>query len=93
MILQGMDYQKYLALLDEVTAIQYLIIKSGGMATKSKVEDILMARFSLDRGDAHSLTNDAESRQDFMIVNGRVVWQAKHRQIPQIEDYPEIQND
>lgn len=89
MTLQGMSNQTYLKILDETIEIQYLIIAAGGIATKTAVENILMRRHSLNRSDAHSFTNYAESRQDFMVRSGKVQWLAKRPQ-PTIEDWPEM---
>ena len=91
MQLQGMSDRTYFRLLDEVTDIRYLIVTKGGMATKSLVEDVLMARHGLDRGDAHSLLNANESANtiDFMIDRRGVHWQAKRKE-PDIDDWPEI---
>lgn len=89
MTLQGMDDQTYFKILAETSEIQYLIVAAGGIATKTAVENILMKRYDLDRGDAHTFTNQAESLQDFMVYSGKVRWLAK-RPVPKIEDYPEF---
>ena len=86
----GMTDELYFEILDEVPEIQYLIVAAGGMATKTAVEEILMIRHNLDRSDAHTFVNLAESRRDFMIRSGKVVWQAKRPQ-PTIEKYPEFE--
>jgi len=89
MTLTGMSDQTFSRLMDEVCEIQFLIVQAGGIATKTAVENIMMRRHQLDRGDAHSLTNYAESRQDFMVNNGRVEWLAA-RPKPTITNYPEF---
>lgn len=91
MTLQGLSDETYLMILNETCAIQYLIIKSGGMATKSLVENILMERYGFERGDAHTLTNAAESRSDFKIGYNGVQWTAK-RPEPTLDDYIEVKN-
>ena len=82
---------QYQAILAEVTEIQYLIIASGGMATKTKVEGVLMARHDLSRSDAHSFLNTAESqnKRAFHISKSGTTWTAQ-RPEPQLEDYPEL---
>lgn len=92
MQLQGMDDQTYYRLLDEVNDIRYLIVKSGKMATKTKVENVLMARYDFNRSDAHSLVNSTEAAnvRDFMVSRHGVRWQAK-RPEPRAEDWPELE--
>jgi len=53
---------EFTALIREALQVQYLIVKAGGMATKSRVEDALMTRHSIDRSLAHDVTNTVESR-------------------------------
>lgn len=91
MQLQGMDDQTYFRLLDEINDIRYLIVKAGGMATKSRVEEVLMARYKFDRSDAHSLVNCAEAAnaRDFMIGRNGATWQAK-RPEPKLENWKEL---
>lgn len=86
-----MGDQMYFRLLDEVNDIRYLIIKAGGMATKTRVEGVLMVRYRCDRSDAHSLVNYAESanKRDFMVSSKGATWQAK-RPEPRAEDWPEL---
>lgn len=91
MISQEASDHIFETLLQEVTEIQYLIVKSGKMATKTAVENILIKRHGLDRADAHTLTNTTESRNkmDFSISNGKIVWTA-NRSEPTQDKYPEL---
>lgn len=86
-----MNDDQFQAMVQAAQDIQYLIIKAGGMATKSKVEVALMARFNIDRGEAHSIMNYIEYKNE-RIWRGRpggIVWVAK-RPEPRIEDYQEL---
>lgn len=91
MTLQGMSDQTFETILNEVSEIQFLIVKAGKMATKSKVEDILMKRHGLDRGDAHTFTNCTENLniRDFRFRDIGIVWTAK-RPEPTLDKFPEI---
>ena len=89
MQLQGMSDEQFAAITDAAVDIQYLIIKSGAMATKTAVENVLIDRFNLDRSDAHTVVNFVESRRDFSVGGGRVTWQAQ-RPEPKSWDYPEL---
>lgn len=90
MDLQTMTDQQFEVVADAAVDIQYLIVKSGGMATKTKVEDVLMGRYQLSRGDAHTIVNFVESRQDFTVGSGRIRWQA-NRPEPQPQQYPQME--
>ncbi len=75
-----------------VESIRYLIIKSGGMATKSLVEDVLIDRFGcLDRSNAHSLTNMAEATNKRFFTIGPTRWTSKQWPEPQVEDWPYLE--
>ncbi len=87
--LQGMSDQKYIEISDEVPEIQFLIVISGGMATKTRVEEVLMARHGLNRSDAHTFVNLAEGKIDFAIRSGRAVWLAD-RPPPTTDKYSEV---
>lgn len=77
MTLIGMTDQKYQEILAEVPEIQYLIVKAGGIATKTVVEQILMLRHNLDRGDAHTFLNinEGHNNRDFTIGQNGAQWQ------------------
>lgn len=47
--------------VDEALDIRRTIIAAGGMATKTAVEDVLMERHGMERGDAHSIMNHIEA--------------------------------
>lgn len=82
---------QYEAILSEVSEIQFLIIKAGGMATKTKVENVLMTRYGFDRCDARTFTNSAESRNVRaweMLARG-LAWRGVGPE-PTIEKYPEL---
>lgn len=38
------------------------IVASGGMATKTAVENIIMPKFNIDRSEAHDIMNEIESQ-------------------------------
>lgn len=76
-----------------VESICYLIVKSGGMATKSLVEDVLMDRFGcLDREDAHTMTNMAEAVNKRFFTIGPTRWTSKQWPEPQVGDWPYLEN-
>jgi hypothetical protein len=51
------------AILTRAIAVKKSIVASGGMATKSSVENVLMSEYAgLDRYNAHSVMNHIESR-------------------------------
>lgn len=74
-----MTDEQFNLILSEVPEIQHLIVKSGRMATKTIVENILMTRHNIDRNQAHGITNTAECRN----LNWR-------RANPDPNKYPEI---
>jgi len=49
-------------LITEARIIRGDIMLAGQMATKSRVEDVLMLRYSFDRGVAHMILNTIEQR-------------------------------
>ena len=73
----------------EAIRIRYLIVRAGGMATKSGVEDVLIAKGIVqDRHAGHEIMNDIEFyRLD--VWPGRP-WPSHYGQEPDIADYPEI---
>lgn len=76
-----------------VESIRYLIVKSGGMATKSLVEDVLMDRFGcLDRSDAHTMTNIAEVANERLFTIGPTRWTSDQWAEPQVGDWPYLEN-
>ena len=92
MQIQGMSAQVYNRLMDEIDDIRYLLVIDGQMATKTKVEDVLMARYGFERGDAHTMMNycEQENRRAFMIGgNSGTLWRAKRAE-PIFADWPEI---
>ena len=54
------DYAHWLHMVDVALDIQKRIVDSGGMASKSVVEDELMPMFGIDRYVAHGITNHIE---------------------------------
>ena len=65
------DYDKWLDMVREAIGIRNAIVASGGMATKTSVENVLMERHGIDRYDAHNIMNHIEFR------NYRTVEQVK----------------
>jgi hypothetical protein len=91
MELQGMSDEQYKKILDQITDIRWLIIRAGGIATKTVVENILMLRYGCSRGDAHTLLNCSENLNAQHIMMGRdgAQWLSK-RAMPKLEDWPEL---
>ena len=76
-------------LVAEAIDIRYAIVNAGGMATKSAVEDVLIARHSIDRYDAHVVTNHIEFNDlDRFPLRRRF----EDGEAPTINDFPEIRN-
>ena len=90
MELQGMSDTQYAVILAEVPEIQFLIIQRGRMATKSLVENVLMARYDMDRGDAHTFTNMNESQNDHSFRFSPLTWVSKLPE-PGVGKYPELE--
>lgn len=87
-----MSIDEWKDLLSQVDDIRYLIVKSGGMATKTNVENILMARYKITRSDAHSLTNSAENNNVRAFSTCPLRWNTytTQRPEPNFSDWPEI---
>ncbi len=72
---------------EEARDIRYVIHLAGGMATKTAVEDVLLARHAtLNRADAHAIMNWIEFNDIDRFVHKRHFEGAP----PTIADYPEI---
>lgn len=54
---RGVSDEEYQLMIITARQIQGRIVKDGGMATKSKVEDELMPAFNITRSLAHDITN------------------------------------
>ena len=58
-----MELETIELLINEALTIRRKVVASGGMSTKSSVEDYLMAEHpELDRYDAHHVMNTIETR-------------------------------
>ncbi len=81
-------YGEWLRMIEEAEDWKYLIVKAGGMARKSDLDDWLMARHGLTRGEAHDIANHVEyiNRQLWRTSYGSVAW-ALSRPEPTREDY------
>lgn len=90
-LLANISDETYSRLMDEVNDIRYLLVKSGKMATKTGVEDVLITRYLCTRDSAHELLNLNESAniRGFMIDSKGVHWRA-NRPEPKAEDWPEL---
>jgi len=55
-----MTKKEFDALLREYQQVAGKIIADGGMANKSRVEDVLITRFGIDRAVAHDVANTVE---------------------------------
>jgi len=92
MRLQGMSDATFESLIQETENIQFLmVVKLNRMATKTAIENVLMAKFGLDRADAHTFTNTTESRnvRTWTKWGGKLVWALKRAE-PILADYPEL---
>ena len=82
-------------LCEIATDVRFLIVKGGGMATKSAIEDYLMARFGITRDVPHEVTNSLESRNvhPMSISDGQIYWDsgAAQRPEPKASDYPDLE--
>lgn len=89
---QAITHMLWSFFIEEAQSIRYLIIKSGGMATKSRVEDVLMARHQgMNRGEAHGLMNWIEfMNEDWFRIGNPSIWTRSDMVEPKLEDYPEI---
>lgn len=56
------NYDAWLDMVREAITIRNGIVESGGMATKTSVENVLMERHGIDRYDAHNIMNHIEFR-------------------------------
>lgn len=75
-----------------VESVRYLIVKAGGMACKSLVEEVLMSQLEIGREDAHSVTNMAEQANLRLFVVNPTIWTSYRWPEPKIEDWPYLQN-
>lgn len=74
----------------EVECIRYLILTQEGMATKSLIEDILIARYGIDRGEARTFTNEAEFRNLRYVKFNPVRWATIDHPEPTMAQFPEV---
>ena len=73
----------------EAIRIRYLIVREGGMATKTAVEDVMILRGTVpDRYAGHQIMNDIEF-YNLSVWPGRA-WPAHYGEEPALADYPEI---
>lgn len=73
----------------EAIRIRYLIVRAGGMANKSNVEDVMILRGTVpDRCAGHDIMNTIE-HEGLDILPGRP-WPADYGDEPALADYPEI---
>ena len=56
------DYDRWLDIVREAITIRNDIMQAGEMATKTRVENVLMERHGMDRYDAHNIMNHIEHR-------------------------------
>ena len=81
-----MNEQQWDELWNTAIDVQYLIVKAGGMANKTIVEDYLMQRYSLDHYTIREATNYVMDK--FYFRGGQWYdWNAK-RPAPKFEDHP-----
>lgn len=91
------DEETYTQIQQAAEDLRYLICASGGMATKSRVEDYLIRQFGISRYMAHNVMNDQEARNVRPVVfsGGKACWnQAQmNRLAPTPEQYPHLCKD
>jgi len=91
----------YAQLIRECLAVKYLLLTQRQMATKDRVEDIVMARLQVDRGTVHGILNGQaeygdvwEGQTVFKRANesaaGWWVWVHTTLPEPRLSAYPEI---
>jgi len=81
------------SLLIDAVRVTYAIVKAGGMASKSIVEDVLMLKHGVGRDLAHDLTNLIES----INMSYKGIWDhedpnetpTKYTAMPTIAEYAE----
>lgn len=74
----------------EAIRIRYLIVRAGGMATKTAVEDVLIMRRTVpDRSTGHQIMNDIEYHR-LDVMPGRPWPEQRYGAEPDPADYPEI---
>lgn len=91
-MIADVEIRRFEALKVDARAIKYLILKDGGMATKTAIEDVLMQRHNLLRVLAHEVTNALEGEADrssqFRQADGWT-WLGEVSE-PRPEDWPEV---
>lgn len=87
-----MTEAEYKELTQAVLDVKFLIVKNGGMATKSAVEDYFIQARGLDRLTIHEILNHLEYNNvlPFVISDGKVYWNQIYmmRPEPKLEQYP-----
>ena len=74
-VLDGkMTYGQYLAALHALNDWRYLIVKSGGMATKSACDSWLIGRYGISESDARTMSNKAEQLPCAFQTGGGTRW-------------------
>ena len=84
--------RRFAALTQAALDIRFLIVSGGGMATKTLVENVLLARYpDLKRDFAHHLLNtlEVENRTGFIFEGGQARW-TEPRPAPERSEYPEL---
>jgi len=72
---------------------QYLVVKSGGMATKSLVDAFLIKRYGLSESEAHDISNHIEMMPRYFSTGREgIEWNEYNakRPEPQLKDYPDL---
>jgi len=83
-------YDEWLRWVEEAEDWKYLIVKRGGMARKSDLDDWLMARHGITQSEAHDIANEVEYRNRRLWRSGysagTIEW-ALERAEPTYEQY------
>ena len=81
--------ERYAALVLDAICCKYAIVKNGGMANKSAVEDFLILRHSVDRCEAHEIMNNIE----YHMLDSDL-YRRSFGEVPSasLADYPELKN-
>lgn len=91
------DDENYAQIQRAAEDLRYLICASGGMATKSRVEDYLIRQFGISRYLAHNVMNDQEARNVLPVVfsDGKAYWNQAQmsRPAPEPAQYPHLCKD
>lgn len=78
-IIDETDPNTWILAIKEALKAKYVIMKCGGNACKSNIEDIIMTNLEIDRSFAHDITNHIEQYNlDFDITRSKSWYISEH---------------